>query len=677
MAFLNPLFLIGVLAAGIPILVHLVRRTRAQKMLYPSLMFLRKIEQKTVRRRHLRNWLLLLLRCLALMLLALAFSRPYFTKPNIQASTARANGVILIDTSASLRYADFFERAKKAALNVTGNAASDEQLALVAFAQSYDILRPLKADKSELSGLIEGLKPSLGATDYLQAIQAADSILKEVIGSERKIYLISDFQATGWNRAAAQPKLAPDVKLLPIDVGDTAATNLAITDVKAEPVVYAQKYTGKLTATVSNFSNEIFDGTVDFKLNDLAVERRELSLDGGASKNIEFTGFNVPEGSNRATLEISADKFPFDNKNAFVIRRENQTKILALETASRGRSESLFLQQALLAGENNRFELNLKTAGSVNPSELNEYRAIIINDVESLSDPLAAAIKTFVEQGGGLIVACGKHTSASEYNRVFANVLPAQISDVAQTRGGYALMSQIKTDHPVFSAFTKSGRLTSTRVYAYHRSEPKETAAVLAALDDGSPVLIEGLAGRGKVLLLTTTLDTAWNDLPLTPMFLPLIRQMLEHLSGNEGAISYNVGQVFTVPPDKDGNFPAIENPSGGRIDDARRTSSGELAVDATETGFYGLRYRERADNAAVNLDAKESDFTRLNPEDLIASVSPNPDEQLPQVASGKLSEEEVESKQRLWLPLILMALLMFVAEAILARRIRIAKLVS
>jgi hypothetical protein len=677
MAFLNPFFLIGVLAAGIPVLVHLVRRTRAQKVFYPSLMFLRKIEQKTVRRRHLRNLLLLLLRCLALLLLALAFSRPYFTKPSIQASTARANGVILLDASASMRYADLFDRAKKAALNVTGNAASDEQLALVTFAQSYDILRPLKADKTELNGLIDQINPTLGATDYLQAIQAADSILKEVIGSERKIYLITDFQATGWNRAAAQPKLAADVKLIPIDIGDANATNLAVSDVKAEPVVYAQKYAGKLTATVSNFSNEIFDGTVDFKLNDLAVERRELSLDGGASKVIEFTGFNVPEGSNRATLEITTDKFPFDNKNSFVIRRENQTKILALETASRGRSESLYLQQALLAGENNRFELNLKTSGSVNPNELNEYRAIIINDVESLSDQLATAIKAFVERGGGLILACGKHTTPSEYNRVFANTLPAQISEVAQTRGGYALMSQIKTDHPVFSAFTKSGRLTSTRVYAYHRSEPKENAAVLAALDDGSPVLIEGLAGRGKILLLTTTLDTAWNDLPLTPMFLPLIRQMLEHLSGNEGAISYNVGQVFTVAPDQEGNYPAIENPNGGRIDDARRTTAGELAVDAHETGFYRLRYRERADNAAVNIDAKESDFTRLNPEELIASVSPNPDEQLPQVASGKLSEEEIESKQRLWLPLILLALLMFVSEAILARRIRIAKLVS
>src|SRR5215210_8966345 len=105
MAFLNPFFLIGALAAGIPVLVHLVRRTRARRVEFASLMFLRRIEQKTVRRRKLRNLLLLAMRCAALMLLALAFARPYFTfqKP-VNASTDRRASVILIDGSYSMRY---------------------------------------------------------------------------------------------------------------------------------------------------------------------------------------------------------------------------------------------------------------------------------------------------------------------------------------------------------------------------------------------------------------------------------------------------------------------------------------------------------------------------------------------------------------------------------------------
>src|SRR5215208_3402604 len=147
MAFLSPIFLLGAMAAALPVLVHLVRRTRAVKIQYPSLMFLRRIEQKTIRRRKLRNILLLALRCAALLLLALAFSRPYFTGPTpVSALSDRLASVILVDGSYSMRYGDVFDRAKQAARDVINKAAANEQIALVVFSQNYEILMPLKPD---------------------------------------------------------------------------------------------------------------------------------------------------------------------------------------------------------------------------------------------------------------------------------------------------------------------------------------------------------------------------------------------------------------------------------------------------------------------------------------------------------------------------------------------------
>jgi hypothetical protein len=160
-------------------------------------------------------------------------------------------------------------------------------------------------------------------------------------------------------------------------------------------------------------------------------------------------------------------------------------------------------------------------------------------------------------------------------------------------------------------------------------------------------------------------------------MFLPLTRQMLDHLSGSQASLSYQVGQIFTAPPAEDGTLPAIENPNGGRVEDAQRTANGELAVNAGEIGFYRLRYRDRSENSAVNIDAKESNFSRLNIDEFVASISPKPDEQLIPTTRERQSAEELESKQRIWLPLIILALLLFVTESILARRIRIAKLVG
>ena len=84
-----------------------------------------------------------------------------------------------------------------------------------------------------------------------------------------------------------------------------------------------------------------------------------------------------------------------------------------------------------------------------------------------------------------MIIAAGKHTEAGDFNSLFGSFVPAELDDVTQNRNGYALMSQIKTDHPIFSPFVRSGRLTSTRVYSYHKATLKENAEVLAALDDG------------------------------------------------------------------------------------------------------------------------------------------------------------------------------------------------
>ncbi|MFY9555719.1 MAG: BatA domain-containing protein [Blastocatellia bacterium] len=677
MAFLNPIFLLGAMAAALPVLVHLVRRTRAPRVQFPSLMFLRKIEQKTIRRRKLRNLMLLLLRCAALLLLALAFARPFFTGSSpVSASGDHTSTVILVDGSYSTRYGDVFNRARQSAHNMINDAAADEHLAIVLFSKSYQVLMPLKADRAEASAAVSQMQPGLDSTDYLQAIQAADAILKDAGPGEHRIYLISDFQDAGWNRAAPQVKLASDVKVFPIDVSDPKAANIAVSGVIADPVVYAQKYEGKVVARVSNFSaDDAAAAAIELKLNDLPVERKPLNLTAGATQNVEFTGFNIPEGSNRATVEVGGDSFALDNKFFFTIRRDNQTRVLGIDTASRGRSESFFLQQSLAAGENNQYAMTMKTAGSVNPSELDPYRVVIVNDA-AINEGLASGLRAFVERGGGLVIAAGKHTDAGEFNRTFGAIAPAQLGEVVQSRG-YALMSQVKTDHPIFGAFARSGRLTSTRVYGYHRATAKEGTMTVAALDDGSPIVVEATAGRGKVLLITTTLDTAWNDLPLTPMFLPLMRQMLEYLGGREAASAYSIGQAFTTPADKDGSLPAVDTPGGKRVDAARKNASGEQFVDASEIGFYRLRYRDRDEYVAVNLDTRESDLTRLNVDEFIASISPAPgDANAKPGQSSRLTAEEKEARQRLWLPLLLTALLLFVTEAVVARRIRIPKLI-
>lgn len=678
MSFLNPLFLLGLAAVAAPIIVHLVRRTKAPRVEFPSLMFVRRVPQRTIRRRQLQNILLLLLRCLALLLLVLAFVRPYFGDGQTVSSGQRAD-LILLDTSFSMRYGNRFEQAKQRARAVIDASGGSGRVALLTFGQSFDIQSQFSPDKNQVKSILAGLQPGFDGTDYVQALRGAEGLFKDVSESNKNIVLISDFQAAGRNQAEAAYRLSKEVKLTTIDVGEQNSPNLAITDLGVQPLIYQPKYSDKLTARIANFSDEAKEGIrVEFQLNDHTVEKREIKIAPRDATTVEFTGFNLTEGANRAVIQIEGDDFPFDNRFFFTLRRTEQLKALAIESATRGRSESFYLRNALTTGENLPFNLEVKTAGSVNPSELGQYRVVIFNDPGGISQALSQQIVKFVDGGGGVIIATGPHTDVSAFNQAFQTIAPAKLEESMQLRGEYVAMSEIKTDHPIFEVFRQSGRLSSAHVFGYHRATPTERSSVLARFEDGNPALIETLHGSGKVLLFTSTLDSSWNDLPLAPIYLPLVRQMTRYLGEREEGAWHQVGQSFTVAAAKDGTPPAVDAPNGDRITDRKQTTTGELIINAREPGFYRLRYPGVSDFAAVNVDRKESDLSKLDLEQFIAAVTgADPKAATTASASERLSKEDVESRQRVWWVLLIAALLIFVAEAVLARRTKMAKVIG
>ena len=234
MSFLSPLFLLGLAAVALPIIVHLVRRTRAKKVEFPSLMFVRQIPQRTIRRRRLINWLLLALRCLALLCLVLAFARPFFTNSNAAESLTRAKAkIILLDTSLSLRYGKRFEQALTQARSIVNESGANDQLALITFGNGYEILSRFTSEKNKINSLLDQTKAGLNSTAYSQALRGAEELMKETTVADKQIFLITDFQAAGWNQSETAYRLNNQIKLITKDVGASDSPNLAVTDLNA------------------------------------------------------------------------------------------------------------------------------------------------------------------------------------------------------------------------------------------------------------------------------------------------------------------------------------------------------------------------------------------------------------------------------------------------------------
>ncbi len=682
MSFLTPLFFLGVAALAAPILVHLVRRTRARKVQFPALVFVRQVPQRTIRRRTLQNVLLLLLRCLAILLIVIAFTRPFFSGGSSAKETAAAGAtVILVDNSLSMRREPLFAEAQKRAEAAVDEARNDEQIALVSFDKRYAVVNRFTNDKNRLRFAVRNLSAGWDGTDYEQALRGAESLLGDIETSgPKQIVIISDFQAPGWNQNTATFKLANTTKLQTIDVGgNDSVPNIAITNVEARGVIFGQKYLDNLAVHISNFGDTPRDRiAVDFQINEQTVEKRDITLNSRDSRVIEFTGFNLNEGANRCTIDIVSDDFAADNRFYFTLRRETPAKALIVESASRGRSDSLHLQSALTTNDDLPFTFTLKSTGSIDPSSISEYALIVLNDAGPISGGLADALMKFVEAGGQMIVSTGPHTTVDSFNGSLQRIAPAVLREAVQTKAGESVaITNVKFDHPVFEVFQESGRLAAAHVIAYFRSEPATTATVLARYEDGSPALVESRTGKGRVMLFTSSLGPSWNDLPLTPLYLPFIHQMVRYAGAREENAWYGLGQTFTVHQDANGQPPAIDTPAGARLSESRNTPEGDLLVTAREPGFYRLRYNAQPGFAAVDTDGAEGDFTKLNFGEFMAGVTGGAGTAEGSEANRNLSGEEVEGRQKVWWSLLFVALLLLLAESVLARRTKMVKMVG
>ena len=202
---------------------------------------------------------------------------------------------------------------------------------------------------------------------------------------------------------------------------------------------------------------------------------------------------------------------------------------------------------------------------------MNRARVIILNDVP-ISDAAAAKLVTFVEGGGGLMMALGPRASWPAVARGVAAGVDRSAGRSHARRA--ARLSGMDYGHAIFEPFRapRSGDFSTARFYSYRALDAAKDASVLARFDTGEPALVERAAGRGRVIVYASTLDLNWNDLALKPMFLPFVHQLGRHLSGfREQPAWLTIGQVLDID--------AAEIAAGATSGSAARAAAGRAIL--------------------------------------------------------------------------------------------------
>jgi hypothetical protein len=718
-AFLNPLLLFGILAVASPIIIHLMNQRKIQRVVWAATRFLREVVDRNQRKMTLEDLILLLLRCLVLILLALALARPSFKAGGFGAFGGNNEAAIIaIDQSGSMAQSDGvsskFARAQQAAEEVLDALPSGSSVA-VWFVS--DVVKAVIPEPTRDFGLarkaIRDGQRSDRATEMQPALRRAIEVLQRNPAAVKQLFLITDGQAAGWKQLGETRTMleaaAAQVKTRLVLLGESEQHNLAVTGLRMasalapinEPIRFEVEVTN---AGIDEASHVQISLAVDAEPPGDAAGID--SIPAGESKKVSLFVRFRDTGFHAVTARLPQDRAPADDQRTVAVRAIGEINVLLVDGdpgVEARESEVFFLRNALTPVPPELREKYFIKTKTVTPLEfesvkLSDYEAVVLANVVDVSATALTTLEKNLRAGGGLMVFPGGKLNVSFYNdRMFTErgILPAAfgpLRGVAEQPDQSFHYQSKGYDHPIVRLWqdAAAGSLTTAQTYRAFTLQPappevpKAEAgppALVLSYADGQPAVMERTWGFGRVVQFSSTADAAWNDLCIRPVFVPLLHRVLGALvTRQEEHLNVRVGAKFESVMDAEliGKETQVTKPGEQKEPPVLRRvamTNGLPLISFDETdlgGAYEVRSGEDASallRFAAQPDPGESKLAEVSEAELrifdrVAQIIHwSPETSL----RGLLQHERTGSE--FWLAFAILGLCTAVAETVLGNR--------
>jgi aerotolerance regulator-like protein/VWA domain-containing protein len=669
LSFLNPFFLLGLAAAAIPIIIHLLTRRRPREVMFPSLEFLSEVNQNEIRRLRIKQWLLLALRTLAVAAIAIAMARPALKGTTGRASRAATTVVALCDRSGSMGAAGasgatLVAETRRLVEDLFTTLGPSDELLLVPYDRGPAPVTPRpSSDLGRLRAAVQSLVPTASTTDHLSALQFAAQALAESHALNRELFWISDFQQTGLPPGAGSFAAPPGpwalTRVYLVPLAPRSRANAALTDAALAPTE-----SGTALA-VTGFSFGAPRG-------DLAVAVADAQGDLGR-------GFlNLPDRGEAATLlplarvpeeggvaSIPDDALALDNRRVFAAGRAGTLHVLLREDGPPSP-----LRLALEAGAPaSGLEVQTVDAAPLG-ARLAEADVLVLNDLERLGPAELQAVLDYYRSGGSVLIALGTRADATFWNSSVLGELGAGAlgAESRSPAGSVWRLMRATAGHPALAGFpARPGEpLSNARFERVRAFTPAAGARTLLEFDRAHPALVDA----PRVMVLLAPLDPTASDFTVSGAFLPLLHQVVRVLGRGTAAASLTPGDRYGAPATT-GAW-RIEDLEGHEVPSELIAAGGAARLQSApleRPGLYRvLRAGQVRNTFAVNPDPRESNLDPI-PEPALTRAFPAGRVQV--VHAGEdLARRVREARygRELWGWFVMIALLLLVAETVIAR---------
>ena len=615
LSFLAPAFLLGCLAAGIPVMLHLLRRERVPLVRFSDIRFLRRAHVEQERKRRLSELLLLALRVGAVLLLAFAFAHPFF------GDVAELDGsatVVLVDTSFSLSGPGQQAEVRALARSAIDAAPDDHLVGVVAFDEVARVVAGLGGSRSSARAAVDALSSRPRGTRYREGLAAASALIGARPG---RVVVVTDLQAAGWDLGSGSVSPRVELELRPV----AAPTgNLAVVGLEVEPdstsIVLFQ--VGALTG----------DTTVSLAVDGVAVYEESIRPVPGRS-TLQFPIPLPPTGVAMASV-VDPVGYPVDNRRYRLLDPPPPIPVLIV-IGNRPSRASFYMERALAPGDDrNPFAVSVVSTVSLaaRPEMLEEMSAVVLVETLGLDRQGRDLLASFVRGGGGLFVVAGAGFDSNLVADLFGRDTELGLG-APQTHVDPITLVPNDFRHPIIQGLGRlASQLSETRFTTTFTADAG-AGTVIARFSDQSPALVEHEVGTGRILILGSGLAANWNDWPRRRTFVPFLHESLAYVADHR------------VTPQE---FVIGDGPAGL----------------SNEPGAF--RLAERPGYVVLNVDTSESDPTPLSQERFASAV-----DRLAQAAEreAEVTAGEQEAIQRMWRYTLMLMAVVLLAEGWLGRR--------
>jgi uncharacterized membrane protein len=541
MTFLNPAILFGLLAASIPILIHLLNLRKLKKIDFSTLQFLKELQKNKIRKIKLKQWLLLALRVLIILCIVTAFARPTLVGVSIGGTTsaAKTTAVFILDDTFSMSVIDqngsYFNQVKEAIKELLNQFEEGDEVGLILVSHQPDEIE-MTSNLGKFKEDVDAVNISFESNKLNNAIIKAADVIGKAKNFNKEIYLFSDFQkgrlASDDEITDLKEQLGEQVRLYSFDYSGKEVTNFGIDELKINTQIFEKDKPVKFDAIVKNYSNHLKENlVVSLFINGERSAQQSVNLNSGESKTVNLEAPAKTYGNSEAETEIEEDDILQDNQRftSFSIPEKIPVLILVDDL-----EDSKLLEIALKSvSEQGYFNVTLRKIEQISGTQLNDFQVVVM--ISSNFNNAKEKITRFLNSGKGMIIFPSSGLNATNFISSLNSVGVGITGGLVKTDKGQSVhFNDLDFNHPLFENIfvdEKKKQVESPDFYSYYKINPAGKGKTIISLEDESSFLSEYSLNDGKILLFSSAPVFSWSDFPLKSIFAPLITKSVMYLS--------------------------------------------------------------------------------------------------------------------------------------------------